>query len=1008
MRPLQSVAFLAACAVITLVSLETPSVGQQPTATIQGMITDQFGAVISFASVTVGDSSHVMATTTTNDQGVFLINALMPGKYIVRVEAAGFAPYENRDVVLSGGRRVALDIKLSVAIQKQHLTVSADSPGPGLDPDRNQGSIILKGADLDILPDDPDDLANALQAMAGPSAGLDGGQIFVDGFSNGSVPSKGAIREIRINQNPFAAEHDRIGFGRIEIFTRAGENAYHGDALLFYNNRAFNTQNPFVSNHPPYHFVFYGADLDGPIVNKRSTFTFSFFRRDIEDNAVVNATVLDASLAPVRFTQAVIAPRKFLDINPRFDHEFSKNNTLTLRYTYTRLSFENAGVGEFALPSRGYETTDSEHTLQISDTAILRSNAVNEFRFQYFRAQIGKSSNTSALIPTIFVRDSFIDGGPQFIEGNRTTDRFELQNLMTWLIGRHALRFGGRLRSVSLDDASTANFEGRYVFLGGVAPVLDANNHLVFGDHGFPLFESITSLEAYRRTLLFQRIVVGPRDITALGGNPTFLQITTGDPIARVNQVDFGGFFQDDWRLRPNFTLSYGLRYEAQSNVSSTHDLAPRLAFAWSPGMKSGRPPKTVIRGGAGIFYDRVSEDLILQATRFDGVRQSQFLIPGPALLGFYPQVPSAAALQHLEQFKTVVRVAPDLRVPYTVQSGISIERQWWSRITTSLAFVNARGAPYLMSRNINAPLPGTFDPRVPSSGLRPFGNTGNIAEYESSGIFKQHQLVLNASGRLGHGMSLFASYFLARADSDTDGPDTFPANSYDLKSEFGPSSLDIRHRAFVGLSIRLPWSLTANSFLIASSGVPFSILSGTSVNGDLLAAERPAFATDLSQASVKVTKYGSFDLNPAPAQQIIPRNSARGPGYASMSLRLGRSFSFGDDSGRSGQGTRQADPRATLPNERTGRSTGQASDNNPPVKRSKLQAISARGYTLTVSVLAFNIFNHVNPGSPVGDLSSPLFGQSNTLGTPVGVTLAGGNAVASNRRIDINVRLTF
>jgi len=314
----------------------------------------------------------------------------------------------------------------------------------------------------------------------------------------------------------------------------------------------------------------------------------------------------------------------------------------------------------------------------------------------------------------------------------------------------------------------------------------------------------------------------------------------------------------------------------------------------------------------------------------------------------------------------------------------------------------------YLMSRNINAPLPGTFNPRVLLSGDRPFGNIGNIAEYESGGAFKQHQLVLNVSGRLARGVSMFGSYFFARADSNTDGPDTFPANSYDLKSEFGRTSLDIRHRAFVGLSIRLPRKFTANPFLIVSSGVPFNIVSGTSVNGDLLAAERPGFATDLSQASVKVTKYGSFDINPAPPQQIIPRNFAQGPAYASLSLRVGRSFSFGGDSGGSAPASRpQAPAPPAASNAGTGAHEGQTGDNSP-VKYSKLHALSSRGYTLTVSVLAFNIFNHVNPGIPVGDLSSPFFGQSNSLGSPVGVTLAGGNAVASNRRIDINVRLAF
>ena len=1014
MHLLRRVALLSACVVVVMLSMESASPGRQATTSLQGRVTDDLGGVIPNAIVTVISSNQMKTTAKSNDQGVFIVGGLAAGKYIVTVEAAGFAQYES-DLSVSAERRAVLNIKMTVAIPRQNLTIPADDSRPSLDPDRNKGGIVLRGADLDSLPDDPEELANALQAMAGPSAGLDGGQIFIDGFSNGSVPSKSAIREIRINQNPFAAEHDRIGFGRIEIFTRSGDAEYHGGAIVFYNNRAFNTSNPFVSNHPPYHFVFYGGDFSGPIVNKDSTFTLNFLRRDIEDNSIVNATILDTSLTPTTFNRAVVAPRKFLDITPRFDHQFNKNNTLALRYSYTRLSFQNAGVGQFSLPSRGYKSSNTEHSLQLTDTALLGSNAVNELRLQYFRGRTDQAGSAAGLIPTILVRDSFIDGGPQISEANNTIGRVELQNYTTWLKGRHTLRFGGRLRRASLEDLSTANFEGMYLFLGAVAPVLDAKNRVVFGAHSFPLFESITSLEGYRRTLLFRREVVGPKDITALGGNPTFLQITIGDPGARVRRIDFGGFLQDDWRLRPNFTMSYGLRYEAQSNVDSNYGFAPRLAFAWSPGMSSARSPKTVVRGGAGIFYERVSEGLSLQATRFDGVRQSEFLIPGPAQLGLYPELPSADALKRLGEFKTIVRLAPDLTVPYTIQSGISVERQWWSRITTSLAFLSARGVHYLRSRNVNAPLPGTFDPRIRSSGIRPFGNTGNVSEYESNGIFKQRQLVLNASGRLRRGMTFFASYFLAQANSDTDGPDTLPANGYDFKGEFGRSSLDIRHRASIGLSIRLPWAFTVSPFAIVSSGVPFNIVSGATTSGDTLAVERPAFATDLSQPSVKVTKYGNFDLDPGAGQVIIPRNFAQGHAYSSMSLRLARAFSFGGgDSARSSpmpekrqEASGPAPGSSPASDGRPAAGLAQAAKNQAPVSNTKQQTTS-RSYTLTLSVLAFNIFNRVNPGIPIGNLSAPLFGQSTSLGGPIGVSLAGGNAVASNRRIDVNIRLTF
>ena len=157
--------------------------------------------------------------------------------------------------------------------------------------------MVLSGKDLDALSDDPDELADDLQALAGPSAGPNGGQIYIDGFTGGQLPPKSSIREIRINQNPFSAEYDKLGYGRIEIFTKPGTDQYHGQVSVNGNSSYFNSTSPFATSNPPYDSTQYTANFGGPM-GKKASFFINFERRNIGDNAIVNAYVLDPSFAP--------------------------------------------------------------------------------------------------------------------------------------------------------------------------------------------------------------------------------------------------------------------------------------------------------------------------------------------------------------------------------------------------------------------------------------------------------------------------------------------------------------------------------------------------------------------------------------------------------------------------------------------------------------------------------------------------------------------------------------
>src|ERR1035437_8901566 len=209
------------------------------------------------------------------------------------------------------------------------------------------------------------------------------------------------------------------------------------------------------------------------------------------------------------------------------------------------------------------------------------------------------------------------------------------------LKGRHSWRFGVRLRRQTDTSVSPQNFNGTFTFGGGaLAPVLDARNQPMPDANGQPLLAPLTSIERYRRTLIFQQLGDSPAQIRALGGGPTQFPMNTGTAELAVRQMDLGIFAGDEWRLRPNLTLNLGLRYETQTNIHDWRDLAPRLAFAWAPGGSGQKRPKTVLRSGFGIFYDRFPLANTLAAQRFNGLVQQQLVVPNP---DFFPNVPSPA-----------------------------------------------------------------------------------------------------------------------------------------------------------------------------------------------------------------------------------------------------------------------------------------------------------------------------------------------------------------------------
>ena len=914
---------------------------------LRGEVKDAFGGLIVGATVNVVDARGVEKTATTDGRGNYVVSGLAPGSKTVRAAAPGFAVNEQT----ASGQRGLLDITLSVALEQQEVTVAALAP-LSTELDNNADALVLRGADLDALPDDPDALADAVQSLAGPG----GGQVLVDGFSDGRLPPKNSIREIRVNQNPFSAQYDRIGYGRVEIQTKPGTDEFRGQGFFNFNDESLNARNAFAPNRAPFQSRLYGGNFSGPVRAGKASFFLDFERGETDANAVINATILDAALNITPFSQVALTPQRFTNLGTRFDYQLNRSNTLAVRYNFSRSRLENAGIGDLSLASRAFDRSGTEHSLQLTETAVLGGKVVNEARFQYTRERRRREGDNS--VPTIRVIDAFTGGGAQVGLSYNNEDRWELQNYTSVTLGRHALKAGVRLRGVSIADVSPQNFGGTFTFGGGVAPELDARGEVVRDANGQLVLVPITSLGRYRRTLLLGRQGFTPAEIRARGGGATQFSIAGGNPLASVGQVDFGAFLQDDWRVRPNFTLGLGLRYETQSNISNWTNFAPRLAFAWSPGARNSRQPKTVIRGGFGIFYERFGENLTLQANRFNGTNQQQFIVSDPTVLDLYPAVPSTETLTAFAVPQTTRRVAEDLRAPYSLQSSLSVERRLPLKFTLSATYLRARVLRVLRSRNINAPLPGTFLPGERGSGVRPFGGVGNIFQYESSGIFNQNQLIITANNRFSRSLTFFATYILNKANTDSGGAESFPADTYDLSAEYGRSAIDIRHHFSIGGSVNAPWGIRFNPFVIASSGYPFNITTGRDTNGDTLFTERPAFATDLTKPGIVFTRYGAFDPDPAPGATPIPRNFGAGPGYVSMNLRVSKTFGFGS---------------------RTGTASARAQER----------------YSLMFSVQVQNLLNHTNLGLPIGNLSSPFFGRSNAT-------------AGDSRRIEAQTRFSF
>ena len=984
-----------------------PAPAAVSTASLQGHISAQTGALIPGAKITVSTAAGAqVATATADTAGAYEVQGLAAGDYILAVDCEGFAPFQSKAITIAAGQLKRVDVAMAIEAEQQSVVVTDESPMVNVEAGGNASAVVLKGKDLDALSDDPDELSNELTALAGPSAGPNGGQIYIDGFSGGQLPPKSAIREIRINQNPFSAEFDRLGYGRIEILTKPGTDKLHGQFFIQGNDKPFNTGNPFTNTIPSYYSYQFNGTVSGAI-SKTASFFASAEQRNTEN---VNAwRISDAVLenTPGIFVNDLnygvnLLNRRIRDnASARIDWQLGTKNTFTVRYGFWSES-EHGDLNSGSLPSASTHESNTDHTVQMSDAIVINDHAVNETRFQFERQN--ENHYPDSTDRTISVQGEFTGGGFSGQQSHDHTTRLELQNLTTLSHGTHAIKFGTRLRDSRDANLTNANFNGSFTF-DSSDKYLNMANGLAAGT---------------------------PFDDLVSQYGPTSASYTTGTESALANVFDMALFAQDDWKFNPRLTLSGGIRWEAQNHISDHDDWAPRVALAYALDGGKNKKAKTVVRAGYGFFYDRFGSMNLLTVNR--ATLQHQIVLNDPTCTS------TATSLSTIDlgtctsnggssNASTPVRyeVAPSYHSPYTGQAGASVERQISSGISATLTYLHSFGVHQLVTRNADQAIGGT--PQDSSGGY--------LYEFFPEAVFKQNQLITSVNAKVGKNLNLMGFYTAGWANSNG-GAGSNASNAYNLDQDYGRAGFVSRNMLFFMANYSAPWGIRVNPFMIAQSGRPFNITLPTDSENNFY-NQRPALAASAECASGSAqyvqTSFGCFNTQSGSSDALIPVNIGHGPAAVAVNLRISRAVGIGPKlaAANNNQNAGGPPPGGGGPPPGGGGGGGGGRGGGPPGGGLGPGGLGGgpgggRGgpggmfgstgtghkYSLNCSAQALNLFNDIDYGQPNGtviptpDKTTGLYGPGSQFDHST--TLAGGifSTGSAARRVFMQAIFSF
>jgi hypothetical protein len=836
---------------------------------INGAITDPTGAVIPGARVQTSSGATVLTDAT----GHYVFACEAGTSITIAANAAGFARATAHAHARVGGV-AQVNIKLSVASVETDVQVNAITDG--IDSGDSAGSTVLGKEAVERLSDDPDDLLRELQIMAAGGGGAPGGAIIaVDGFQNASpLPPKASIAEIRINPDPFSSQYERAPWiaPNIEITTKPGAKTFHGALFFVESNGTFNATDPFSVTATPASKQRYGFELGGPVIGRNSDFFLALEKRDISEFNVVNAVTLDSEYNSAPLEQTVAAPQHLWIGSARGDWQITPSDAATLSFSSSLSNLGNQGVGGLLLASSGFNSLVSEYDLRLLNTQILSSHLLNETRIGY--SWLRTEQTPLSTEPSLTVAGYFTGGGATSGYLNDRERHFEADDDFIFTKGKHSFKAGLQSLAFFIHDYDPDTFNGAFIFGGGSAPALDANNN--------PTGQTTTinALEQYRRALL-----------NLPGGKPTTYQFCTGTPLVPETQWRLALYIQDRVKLTQRLTANAGLRFQLQTTPGTFANFAPRAGLVWAPDKKSN----WLIHLSGGVFFVPVDPAYALQAARLNGVRQQEKTIYSPNFQN--PMTPAAGSISinTIWQFPNTVSQLPS----FMAQTGLGHEFPHHWHLQADLDFGQAWG--WMRQVNINAPMVASSvgtppDPLAALLAPRPIAPNENIFRYQQL-AHRRGGLVEFAIEQNSYKRFNFSADYL-HLDFHSDGGFRLgdlagaanPQSSYSEEGESARWDSLMRNLFFASVNLNLPFKIDLFSLLGFSSGQPYNITTGTDANGDGDFNDRPSYAS-APGPGVYSTPFGLLTTNTVNGN--VPRNLGTKPAQIHLDMNLSRVFSL-------------------------------------------------------------------------------------------------------------------
>ncbi len=770
-------------------------------ATIEGNVTDSSGLPVPGVEVRAHNAAtNQTRAVKTDGQGSFLVSELPVGTYDVRAERPGFAPYLHAGFPLSIGQAVHLTIVLVPAALTSQVTVT--SQPPPLDVSQTTLTSIVDNERIEELPVRSRNYLDFVLLAAGvassgpPPAGAQtplgasgftfGGlrprsnNISIDGLDNNdeymgasrTELSPETVREFQVVNNGVSAEFGGASGGSINVVTKTGSNQHHGDAFIFAQSAVLNARNPVESEtRKPELGRYRGGFSTGGPVRKDRTFYYTAFEQEhlrAEDDSALEPAVtsaisafLSAGAFPRLRTRRPTAgffpiSRAETEASAKINHQIGERDSLMLRYAFTndRESSDAFNTSGFVDPSGRGSSFAQDHALVGSLVSLIRSNGVNDLRFQAAQRRVKLRTNDQ-VGPEIEINGLIDFGRPYEGNSHRREDHYEICDTLGLTHGRHLVKAGMAVNRVSLNSLAPDGFGGVYIF---------------------------------------------PTLADFLGGRADSFRQAFGDPSSAFAVSSYGAFLQDHWSLSRQLTVDLGARYDVERLPAGfnqdTNNVSPRVGLAYSPSSR------WVLRAGFGIFYDRYVLASLNRALEKDGRHAFDQVADGPAAATIFVQAQGGAlGVPAAGIHPSIFRPDPRLATSYSQQTNLGIERELTSNLTVGANYIFVRGVKLSRTRNINLAPPviltlqnavslGVINPSPQQLGRNFFGPGrldsafDGIERIEDSAGSSYHGVSLSFNRRLAHEVEFSANYTLSKSIDNASDFDEQPENPYNLKAE--------------------------------------------------------------------------------------------------------------------------------------------------------------------------------------------------------------------------------